>query len=458
MKCSELTDILAKYLEDKMSDDNVKIPDALANHLSECEDCSRLVNDPRLARYYLNIYKKQSLKPIAQEPILCHQLIKKPGQLWRFGYGENGSVRMCLISSESFNTSVDAPYAVWIIPVKLNPISQEVSDSDIIIDNKSTNIKLPILVEFWNKCPIYVSQLLEYQDSLPDKLWDKITDRIENPPQEELPNVVRIFRENEFKEGELFAQSFLNNERNSIPTISYDKTSIWLTGIKEKFDEFVDTLNNLVINPTAALGNTNCYSIVNTTPRTNNSRLDSLFNLFNSTNLNKLKIIADKFGGLMKDIFINLGDVSLEMLCKSTTTFKRIANIKDSVDICGLAKSFKTIEKNPDKTEKCLSQNVTPSVPYAGFINILNIHKEETVAEPDFKIETEDNKLISITSAKFKKFVMTVICRECYFTFETSTGEIALSSRRLNNFGPNDITSITIETEPDKFVWEVKHN
>lgn len=475
MECKEFTTELVNYLEESFAGKKPTMSPALAKHISECSDCRQFATDPKISYYFLKMYHNHLKKEVKHTPSLPHQLIKRPGQLWRFTYGEESEPQICAISSKSFNTTATSPYAVWIIPIKLNPNRLEVSSNDITFKASDTELDVPILLETWNKCPIYTSQLIDYLGDLSDSQWEKVAQYIENPPQEEINSIIQTFRENEFSMVEQhYSFDFIKNEK-SVAVLNYQNGSNvpWYAKIKEAFADFI---NRIMAEDVAQLPfKTNIPKPETTAlmlkPSKARSILDSVFSFFSSIDSDKLWHQTKTVGGAIGNMICAMGQASITALSESASSFYRELRTNENEELIKISSKLCSIEKEPDSTLQKLKKdskgifgNILNSI--HSLTNKKNLEEKSsdqpedsvstTESQADFKVVLEDNVLISITSATNKHFNLRVICNECYFDFETSTGEIALSKNRVKDFTSQDISTIEVETDNSKFTWKIE--
>ncbi len=474
MECKELITELVNYLEASFAGKKPTMSPALAKHISECPDCRQFATDPKVSYYFLKMYHNHMKKEIKHSQILPHQLIKRPGQLWRFTYGEATKPQICAISSKSFNTSETSPYAVWIIPIKLNPNRLETSSNDITFNSKDTELDVPILLETWNKCPIYTSQLIDYIGDLSDSQWEKVAQYIQNPPQEEINSIIQVFRDNEFSKVEQFYSSDFIKQEKSVAILNYQNGSNvpWYAKIKDAFNDFI---NRIMAEDVAQLPFKTDIKKPETTalmlkPSKARSILDSVFSFFSSIDSDKLWHQTKTVGGAIGNMICAMGQASITALSESASTFYRELKTNGNEEIIKISSKLCAIEKSPynttlkiKKDSKGILKNIISSLPLFTAKNDqqnqTTEQAKESIAdaetEADFKVVLEDEVLVLITSATNKHFNIRINCNECYFDFETSTGEIALSKNRLKDFSSSDISNIEIETDNCKYSWKI---
>ena len=471
MECKNFTNELVNYLEESFAGKKPTMSPALAKHISECSDCRQFATDPKISYYFLKMYHNHLKKEVKHTQILPHQLIKRPGQLWRFSYGEGTEPQICAISSKSFNTTATSPFAVWIIPIKLNPNRLEISSKDITFKADDTELDVPILLETWNKCPIYTSQLIDYIGDFSDSQWEKVAKYIENPPQEEINSIIQTFRENEFSMVEQFYSSeFLKNEK-SVAAINYQNGSNvpWYSKIK---DAFADFINRIMAEDVAQLPFKTDIPQQETTalilkPSKARSILDSVFSFFSSIDSDKLWHQTKTVGDAIGSMIYSMGLASITALAESASTFYRELKANENEELIKISSKLCSIEKSPDhalhKIKKDSNGIFNNFLGLFACNNVLETKSQEqsqnsaseAKLSADFKVVLEDKVLISVTSAACKHFNLRINCNECYFDFETSTGEIALSKNRVKDFTSTEISSIEIDTDTSKFTWKI---
>ena len=200
------------------------------------------------------------------------------------------------------------------------------------------------------------------------------------------------------------------------------------------------------------------------------SILDSVFCFFSSIDSEKLWHQTKTVGGAIGGMICAMGQASITALSESASTFYRELKSNGNEEIIKISSKLCAIEKSPDNTtlkikkdSKGILKNIIGSLPlFAAKNDQQNQNTEQapksianTEMEADFKVILEDEVLVLITSATNKHFNIRINCNECYFDFETSTGEIALSKNRLKDFSSQDISTVEIETDNIKYSWKI---
>ena len=234
--CESLSNELNIFLTELLEDSSVKPSEALKNHISECEYCRKLVENPKMAKMFLNLNK--SIQVIREKTVLPQKPNAiRPWQLWRFSYDNGEKYAFGVVNSVISNMNDDTEY-IQIIPAYLNYSENETTEKDVKLLSSDTSLYLPILVEAWNNAVIDSKQLdtfygnvgINYR-SLISNYWGE---NVEN-----LSDEVNSFRQ--------YERNLSNYYSNEV----YNKTSN-LVKIPENYDTFYQIASNELMTLAAA--------------------------------------------------------------------------------------------------------------------------------------------------------------------------------------------------------------
>lgn len=209
-------DELMSFLEKRsVSDIELEPTPALKSHIDVCEDCKELVNNNRLGEMFLKANRfAEGINSVLKSSVSNSDLQAsnvKVGQVCRFKYGENNK-KFALIFSNVFEPREAQGEVVRIIPIFPNPNYFDYSEeSDFVISETENPLGLPILLEWWNERPIFLSQIDTIYGELSEKQLDKVIWYASgNFDEDKLTKNQKLFRTHEIEIGKLYSENIFD--------------------------------------------------------------------------------------------------------------------------------------------------------------------------------------------------------------------------------------------------------
>lgn len=156
-KCTFPADELIKNLKELLQNPQTPLSKKMMEHIKVCKSCSRIVNSPRLAESYLKLISGDLARISESVAESDFSTDIEPGTIIDFAYNNcKKSVFAVALEKSSVKESFKS---ISIYPLFLAPASEELSENDVVVPGSENPLRLPFLIEFWNKCKIKTGQI-----------------------------------------------------------------------------------------------------------------------------------------------------------------------------------------------------------------------------------------------------------------------------------------------------------
>ncbi len=157
----DLLDIVRNFVE------NGSMPAQMIEHRRDCRACNLIFSSRRHAKAFLDFSREKWPEKAAICDCGCEN-----GQIWRLLTSDEDFLLALLFENENHDFENDMIKAIILRP---DPLQQQTSNDDLIVDGGVVFGGMPLLVEVWNRRHILRSSLGEKLTEIDDNLCNKIS-------------------------------------------------------------------------------------------------------------------------------------------------------------------------------------------------------------------------------------------------------------------------------------------